>query len=212
MKDPKTWIELVALTIVIWYTYDTGSTLDEITKQTPEIAKSAKAAKVTADLTRQQLVSSEAAVLQISFQANFEPMPAPQYGLISRIDCLFGSADASDIHGSFDVSWEKLPEFEDVGKPQHIDFDIPKFSKIRVDKAQKALPLKGLTPETWEMIRRGKTNQTFKIKGSWRYSDGFEAIPEEQICRIWYSHFVMRGNTEPLFTPPLWIVRRTKAG
>jgi hypothetical protein len=56
---PKAWIELIALVTVIAYTYYARKTFKEIGKQTPEILKSANAAKSAADTAASQLELAE---------------------------------------------------------------------------------------------------------------------------------------------------------
>ncbi len=187
-------LERAGIIAVVAYAILTYAMWQEMKRATQKAGLSADAAKEIADLTRKQLISSEAAILQLTFVMNFSSMPGPEYGLISHIEYLSGSANVSDIHESFDVSWQRLPDLKDIGKPQHFNFDVPKLSKFRLDQGERAIPLMGLTPETFELISKGRGGRTFKIEGSWSYYDGFEGIAQQHICRIWYYHSVKRGE------------------
>ena len=113
----------------------------------------------------------------------------PAQGLRAIVEYTSGSAMASDIHESFDVVWETVPGLRNIGKPQHFDFVLHEF---RRDDAHgpsvTAVPVDGLTSEVWEPIKLGKANRTIKVSGTFRYKNGFDEVPAQPFCFIWYSH------------------------
>jgi hypothetical protein len=196
LLNPTFWMTAATVVIAattIFYTYyarkqwvSMDAQLAEIRRQYPELQRTANAAKESADLTRQQVVGAQAAVLHIRFQVVFQLMPLDSFGhgLRAILDTAGGSPLASDIHESFDVSWKTVPGLRTIGRPQHFEFVIPQYRAVSIS----GVPVAGLTSEVWEPISHGEGSRTIEIRGAFRYNNGFSEVPDQPFCLIWYAH------------------------
>ena len=67
----------------------------------------------------------------------------------------------------------------------HRDFYIP---ALKAGGEIRMIPLRGLNPDSWDSIKASVTTRTIAVKGTFRYYNGFEQVPEEPFCFIWYAH------------------------
>ena len=184
---------LLVTTIVIACIY--YGQLQQMTKATKATEDAATAAKESADLTRQQIVTSQAAILGIRFDVLFRFLPGEAHGLRSIVEYRSGSAIANNIHVNLDASWTNAPGLTDVGEPLHVEYDIPAMRQQNSRADVHMIPLQGLTMETWEPIRQKTTNRTIVVKGSFHYNNGFDPVPEQHFCFVYFAHPEVLGSS-----------------
>jgi len=113
--DPRSWLEIIGILILLFYTIYTGETLREIRKQTPRIAESAESAKKAIFYSRSAMVISEQATVVVP----------------ETLDAKFGIDSQSGKR-----SWTFLFSAENGGNTPaldvgvHINDNAPEFRKL----------------------------------------------------------------------------------
>jgi hypothetical protein len=164
--------------------------------------KAADAAWNNAELTRQQLIGTEAAILNIRFDVFYQVgSETESQGLRSIIEYIAGHVIATDIHASFDVSRKREPDFKDIGTPQHFDVDFPQLMSPQLMPGPSPYGVKGydvtwLTPEVWDILKHTSKEQTISVTGEFRYDNGFRQIINKPICSIWFAHLPMQNVSD----------------
>jgi hypothetical protein len=169
--------------------------LEQMEKQLPELRKAADAATESANLTRQQLIGSQAANVSVRFDVIYRFLPGEAHGLRSIVDYRSGTVMASDIHVSIDASWKDSRDLKDIGVPQHFDFTVPQLRFDNPRNTFNMVPLDGLNAETWESIGQTSKPKTIAVKGIFRYNNGFAQVPDQPFCFIWFAHPEVLGNS-----------------
>jgi hypothetical protein len=173
---------LVTSIIIAWIYY---GQLQEMRKATEATERAAKAAQESVNLTRQEIVNAQAAILAFQFRVEF-PFQPPR-GLISSIWPSSGSAMATRVHQEFTVYWVTRPQLKTT-KEEHFVIDIPQLRGGTAD-GLRGVNLTGLDQDTWEkLFRQENSRQTLKIVGTLRYENGFNPVPDQPFCRIYYFH------------------------
>lgn len=169
--------------------------LTQMELQLPELQKSTKAAQDSAILTRQQVIAAQAAVLGIRFDILYRFLPGEPHGLRSVIEYRSGSALATNVHVSIDASWKDARELKDIGSSQHTEFDIPLMRSEGARGVIRMASLDGLNADKWESIRLRSNAKTIGVRGTFRYHNGFDSIPDQPFCFVWFAHPTVLGNS-----------------
>jgi hypothetical protein len=146
-------------------------------------------------LTRQQIVNSQAAILGIRFDILYRFLPGEPHGMRAIVEYRFGSAIATDIYVTLNASWKDAHSLANIGEPLHLEVNIPSISPQGTRSIVKMVPLAGLNTDTWEEIKHKIGPKTIGVSGKFRYTNGFDAVPEEHFCFIWYAHPEVLGSS-----------------
>jgi hypothetical protein len=178
-------VNVLTLAAVVWYACEArkqrvamDNTFTEVHDQTTYL--------------HQQLVATQAATLGYHFDVYFAP-PKPS-GLRSFVDYVSGTGMASNVHMDGEASWVTFPKLR-VISTQPFHFIIPQIR--REDSAVtrvNTIPLKGVTVEAWLPLDVHTVDKTIKIEGTFSYNNGFDPVPAQAFCVVWYSHAPITGG------------------
>lgn len=204
MSSANFWIAIATIAIAVStgiYTHYArkqwqvmSQQLKQMTQQLPELQKAAKAAQDSADLSRQQVIASQAAILNLRFDVLYRFLPGEHHGLRAMLEYRSGTAMVTEAHESISASWVDSGTLRDIGEPQHVEIDIRPF-RAGDPTSVEMIPLKGLNPTTWDAIRVRSSPKTIQVKGTFRYHNGFAQVPDQQFCYIYFAHPEVNGNS-----------------
>ncbi|MGA3238236.1 MAG: hypothetical protein ABSG03_18240 [Bryobacteraceae bacterium] len=177
-------MEITAIGAAIWIGRINLKVLRQIERQTPEIAKSADAAKASAELTRQQLLLTLPAIITIDFGVAEE-------GLGVTVEN-HGHAIARNISVKITVTPETLPKRTVLGSA---DYSVvwptlppgPPFLNV----TGRTFPIPRFNVYTREDATDTKWSVT--VKGTTSWDDGFGNVESKSICLSYLGYHVLNA-------------------
>lgn len=175
---------LLVVTIIIAKIY--YGQLQEMRKATEATAQAAHAAQESADLSRQQAIALQQAVVRMSVSDFVLESPTLQPALpIGFRNEGIAIATGVSFHGAF--NWKSEPLHVTFGQPTPINIEIP--SMPQGDKGAKGymVTIPELNPDVLKVIRRSTKAKTIELSGKFTYSNGFNQTMSEDICKVYFA-------------------------
>jgi hypothetical protein len=152
--------------------------------------RAANAAKEQTELLRQQLIGSQATILELRFDIQNDMANIPS---LRAVVGGTGHVTAKSLHASFDVSFKKGHSLENDGPTQHYEIDLPQFTPSQIGNPGtgnyviKSIGIDGLTPHVWQALQHSTVDKTIMVKGKFRYDNGFGQIMTNDFCYLWLA-------------------------
>ena len=166
---------MVGLVVLIGYTifaglqwYTMNKTYTEIAKQTPHIADAANAARDNAKLTRQQVVSTQAAHCIIRINSTSEGVG--RIGIEND-----GKSNATHVEGRVKVTIETIQGGTIIGQPKYFPISIGQI------QASRSAPEITIQLPTFSKVNL-EAGRTFAVRAAVTYNNGFDDVIAVDFC------------------------------